>query len=409
MAYSALAGQYYNKEEFALASENNAKAFALSDHVSARERLIIQAHYYGEGLNDIQNGIKTYKIWADTYPHDFVPFGNLCNLYIVLGQYDLAIEAGKKALELQKQRGIVYSLLAIALMRAGRYAEAKALGAQAKENHVDTGRLHATLFAVAVAEKDQAAIAQERAWAANHKSDWYAWFFPAEDASFVVSTGRYKEGRELFRKSLAIANDEKNANVAYDVLSEEAKTEVAFGLLNGARESLKMAKPAATISADFAVSSIGVGDTGPAERYLQEHGKPSPDTVITYLYAPRVRAALAIRRNRPLEAIDALEVSRPYQWINYDIPMLRAEAYLKSGQASKAVREYQEVLAKPSIDPTEFQYPFAHLGLARAYAQAGDVADSRAEYKTFFQLWKDADPDLPVLKAAQSELERLHQ
>jgi DNA-binding winged helix-turn-helix (wHTH) protein/tetratricopeptide (TPR) repeat protein len=408
MAYSALAGQYYNKEAFDLASQNNAKAFALSDHVSARERLIIQAHYYGEGLNDMQNGIKTYKIWADTYPHDFVPFGNLCNLYIALGQYDLAIEAGKKALELQKQRGIVYSLLAIALMRAGRYAEAKALGVEAKANQVDTGRLHATLFAVAVAEKDQAAIAQERAWAANHKSDWYAWFFPAEDATFLASTGRYKDARELFRKSIAMANEEKNFNVAYDVMSEEAKTEAAFGLVNAARESLKMSEPAATISADFAVSSVEVGDTGPAERYLQEHGKSTTDTVITYLYAPRIRAALAIHRDRPQEAVDTLEASRPYQWINYDIPMLRAEAYLKSGQAANAAQQYQEVLAKPGVDPTEYQYPFAHLGLARAYAQTGNLAGSRAEYKAFLDAWKDADTDLPVLQAAKAELERLH-
>lgn len=406
MAYSGLAGQYYNLEEFELASQADAKAFALSDHVSARERLIIQAHYYGEGQNDVQNGIKMYKVWAQIYPHDSVPLANLCNLYVSLGQYDLAIEAGRKALELRKDRG-PYTMLAYALMRANRFSEALAVGATAKQNHADSAALHATLFSIAIAQKDQVAIAEERVWAQHDNNDWYAWYFPCIEATTAATSGRYKDAKELFRKSFEVVQGQHNPDIADDLLAEEAKTEVAFGLNDVARKTLSGIKQVRPTTADYAVASAQLGDTKPAEKYLEQYGKPSPDTDITYLYLPRVRAALAMQRNKPQEAIDALEVSRPFDLTTYDILTDRAAAYLKSGHADKAVQEYKTILANPGIDPTEFQYPFAHLGLARAYAKIGDVAHSRAEYKTFLDIWKDADPDLPVLRAAQVELEKL--
>jgi DNA-binding winged helix-turn-helix (wHTH) protein/tetratricopeptide (TPR) repeat protein len=407
MAYSSLAGLYYNQEQFALASQNDAKAFALSDHVSAKEQLVIQAHYYGEGQNDILNGIKTYKVWADTYPHDFLPFANLCNQYSALGLYEPAIEAGKRALELQKERGQIYSMLALALMRANRFSEAKAVGTLAQEHHQETGRLHATLFAIAVIQKDQTAVAHEREWAERNNTGWYAWFFPAVDATVSASAGRYGEARALFRKSVEVAKNEQNLSVMNDVLAEEAKTELAFGLQAAAHATLSQLSYEPIMPTDYLLTSIQLGNTKPAERYLDEYKKPVPDTQITYLNLPRVRAALLMHRNEPQQAVDALELTRPYELFSFDAPTERAVAYLKLGQPAKAVQEYQKILANPGVDPTEFEYPFAHLGLARAYAQTGDVADSRAEYRTFLQLWKDADSDLPVLKTARAELEKL--
>jgi hypothetical protein len=114
-----------------------------------------------------------------------------------------------------------------------------------------------------------------------------------------------------------------------------------------------------------------------------------------------------MQRGKPLDAISALEPAAQYELRGMEVPSLRAEAYLKARQPELAIIEYKKILMNPGIDPVSPLLTLAHLGLARAYAASTNEPGSQAEYASFLAVWKDADPDLPPLKAAQAEVARI--
>jgi eukaryotic-like serine/threonine-protein kinase len=406
MAYGQIAADYYNLAEFDKASLYYAKAFELSTNVSAKEKLVLQAHYYAEGRHDLENGIKTYRLWNDTYPRDWAPLVNLCNQYTQLGKYEPAIEAGEQALKLQPDRGITYSVLARALMRENRFAEAENVGIQAKTRGKDSVGLHGTLFDIAFEEHDDVSIARETQWAAAHNTSWYAWFFPYSQAEMDTMLGRYRQASALFRVAYETAKEQKAAESADGLLVGQAQMELDFGLPAEARATLREVVNQDGDAPDLVILKAELGDKAPAERYIAEHSKETDDTVMTYRSLPRVRAALAAEEGKPMDAVAALKPSQPYELADFAVPTERAEAYLKARNGEAAAGEYLKILGHSGLD-LSYLYPMAHLGLARAYALSGKRDASRTEYETFLAGWKDADSDLPVLKQAKSELAAL--
>ncbi len=87
---------------------------------------------------------------------------------------------------------------------------------------------------------------------------------------------------------------------------------------------------------------------------------------------------------------------------------LRGIAYLAAGQGPAATIEFQKILDRPSVVSNEIIGALAHLGMARAYSLSGDQSKARTAYQDFLALWKDADPDIPILKQAKSEYASLH-
>jgi DNA-binding winged helix-turn-helix (wHTH) protein/Flp pilus assembly protein TadD/TolB-like protein len=406
MAYGQIASDYYNLAEFDKASVYYAKAFELSEHVSAKEKLVLQAHYYAEGRHDLENGIKTYQLWTDTYPRDWAPLVNICNQYTQLGKYEPAIEAGEQAVKLQPDRGVTYSVLARALMRANRFADAENVGMQAKKRGKDSVGLHGTLFDIAFDRHDDVAISREVQWAAAHNSSWYAWSFPDSEAEGSATLGKYRQAEGLFRTAYQVATEQKAVESADSVLVERAEMELNFGLPEVARETLRGVVNQETDIPDLVILKAKLGDRMAAERYLAKYAKETDDTVMMYRSLPRVRAALATEEGRPMDAVAALERAQPYELADFTVPAQRAEDYLKARQGEMAAGEYSKILAHPGLDLSQL-YVMAHLGLARAYALSGKRDASRSEYEAFLAAWKDADPDLPVLKQAKAELAAL--
>ena len=407
MAYGQIANDYYNLAEFDQASLYYAKAFQLSEHVSAKEKLILQAHYYAEGKHDLENGIKTYGLWADTYPFDWVPFVNLCNQYTQLGKYAPAIEAGQQALKLQPDRGITYSVLARALMRANRFAEAKAVGSQAEKRGKDSVGLHSTLFVIAVQEQDGAGLSRETQWAAAHNTGWYGWAFPYSQAEAKAVTGSYRQAEALFHTAYQNAKEQKASESADGLLMSEAQMEFDFGMPTIAKSTLRRMENQNPDVPDLAILYAELGDPSAAQRYAATYSNRTDDTQMMYLYLPRVRAALAMNKGKPLDAVAALEATRSYELADLAVLTQRAAAYLMDGKGEMAAKEYQAILAHPGLEPGGYLYSMAHLGLARSLALSGQIDASKAEYKTFLSLWSDADLDLPILKEANAELARL--
>ncbi len=156
MAYAAVATDYYNLNEPKLAMPYYQKAFDLSDQVSEKEKLYIRAHYYADAQKDLEQGIKEYQLWAETYPRDWGPWLDIAKAYTQLGQYAPAIVAAQQALKLDSTRGINYTVLAQAYMRANRFPEAKSTALEDMKIGKDSYNLHAILFQLAFVDHDQA-------------------------------------------------------------------------------------------------------------------------------------------------------------------------------------------------------------------------------------------------------------
>jgi DNA-binding winged helix-turn-helix (wHTH) protein/tetratricopeptide (TPR) repeat protein len=408
MAYGVIASIYYNEGEQNLATQYFQKAYDLSGHISEKEKVVLQAHYYSEGRNDLEKGIEAYRLWGQTYPNDWAPWIDIANDYNQLGEYPQAIVAAQHALQMAPKPAINSSVLARAYAHANRYIEAEAVGQQAIQKKTDSTGLHATLFQIAYAENDPDAVARETRWAHDHDDGWYPWYFVSLQAEAAASGGKYHQSEDLFHKAHEIAAHKDLTEAADDLLMEEAEKELAFGMQADARSTLQLVGKADRASADFAVLSAECGDTAPAEHYLAAHADPnSQGTVTAFIDLPRVRAALAMYRGKPLDAIAALEPASLYELATYEILTQRGQAYLVARQGEMAERQYEKILANPGVDALSMFYPLSHLGLARAYALENKSNESRVEYEKFIATWKGADADLPVLRQARQEYAHL--
>ncbi len=402
MAYAAVATDYYNLKEPKLAAPYYQKAFDLSARASEKERLYIRAHYYADSQNDLEQGIREYQLWAETYPHDWGSWLNIAKLYTLTGQYASAITAGEQALRLDGSRGINHSVLARAYLRANRYSDAKSTVLQAIRMGKDSYELHTLLFQLAFIENDHATMENELAWSHGKPSEWR---FLDLEASTAATGGRCRQAEQLFRRAHGIAQHENLAEAADDVLLDQASAEIACGTPLVARATLSHVSKEDTDKPDFAFLKAELGDISFADRLLAQYSdNEHPGTLVRYVYAPRLHAQVALQRNKPLDAIAAMEPTTRYELAGGLTTFAqRGEAYRRAGQTENAANEYRALLAHRGVDPLSPLFPLAHLGLARAAAYAGNMQDGRLEYEKFFAVWKDADKDLPVLMAARRE------
>jgi len=133
-------------------------------------------------------------------------------------------------------------------------------------------------------------------------------------------------------------------------------------------------------------------------------------TLLNIVSLPTARAAIEIQRGNPAKAIEFLRPAGPYELGNHAqfIPIyVRGLAYLRARQGVQAAAEFQKILDHRGVGPLSPLYALAHLGSARAYALAGETSKSRTAYQDFLALWKDADPDIPILQAAKAEYAKL--
>jgi len=404
MAYSSMGSQYYNLSENALASQNLQKAFELSRHGNAREQLTIESHYYAYGINDLQRGIKTYKLWAATYPQDWVPWQNLANDYNELNQTTEAIVAGEHALQIERNRGNIYNVLIRAYKLAGRYKDAQRLGQEAVRRGLDSDAIHTFLFEVALDSNDRDALERETRWGKAHGG----WFFVYVRANTEASVGKMRQADASFESSRGMAERENLSETADDILIAQAQVQYDLGMSGAARATIARIAKAHPDAADLALLHAELGDASYAERFLAAHKDQESDTLLSACYLPRVRAALALTRRKPREAVSALEPARFYGQRDYYVLTERGSAYTQAGKPDMAATEYKAILAAASgADASAPLYNLAHLRLARAYALQNKNSESRDEYEQFFHLWNQADDDLPLLKLARMEFDRL--
>ncbi len=400
MAYAAIATDYYNLNEPKLASPYYQKAFDLSEQVSEKEKLYIRAHYYADAQKDLQQGIKTYQLWAETYPRDWGPWLNIARAHTQLGQAAPAIAAAQQALRLDPSRGINYTVLAQAYLHDNRFADAKSTALEAVKIGKDSYNLHSLLFQLAFVDHDYAAMAHEIAWSQGRPSAWYSLQFQALAAA---SQGKYRLAEELFHSAYNVAQREHLAEAADDILVKQASMELDSGSLQTARSTLRRISTQNNDNPEYAWNKARLGDIAFAEHFLASSNSNQSGTLMTYVELPRLRAEIALHRAKPQEAIAALEPT-PYELAGgLELFAQRGEAYQKANHPEQAIAEYRKLLAHQGLDPVSPLLPLAHLWLARTQAQSGSLQESKSEYEKLFVLWKDADKDLPPLQVAEKE------
>jgi tetratricopeptide (TPR) repeat protein len=429
VAYEAVGGDYGNLGELGRAREYFTKAFQLREHASEREKLRITGQYYQNVTGELDKAVQTYQERIESYPRESLAYGNLGIVYSELGQYQKAIEITKQGLRLAPDRVGSYDNLTNYAIALQRFDETRQIIREAQARKMDDATFHNALYALAFLGSDSAAMAEQQQWfAGKPEFETYGLALASDTEAYAGHMGK---ARELTKRALesAIRADSKENGAIWQAIA--AQREAAYGNPAEARqlagEALRLAPTSQGVESEAALAFAMAGDTARAESLAQDLAKRFPlDTQAQSIWLPAIQAQLALDKKDPALALSALEASKPIElaqmtFVNnisclYHV-YLRGDAYLAAGQGSSAAAEFQKILDHSGIVWNCWTGTLAHLGVARANAlqsrisQGADADAARvralAAYKGFLALWKDADPDLPVLKEAKAEYAKL--
>jgi tetratricopeptide (TPR) repeat protein len=408
MAYATLGVAYSNQDDSAQASEYLKKAFELKDRASEREKLYISAHYYEMVTGEQQRAIEVYESWKETYPRDCTPRDNLSNRYTEFGQFEKALSNANESLRLNPKDVFAYQNAESAYEKLNRFDEAKAIADQSIAQHADSFGIHEVLYEIAFIRGDAAGMQHEIAWATGKQNDLFMLFI---QAGTDYAMGRVHRGRETVARAIARAQQAGLKSVAADARAGMSVGEAALGYLQEARDGATEAladSPTRNTKTAAAVTLALTGDTNRAQKLIDDLAKDSPlDTLLNNIALPTARAIIELQRQQPARALTLLEAARPYEFSDGGSVLIRGEAYLQARDGARAAAEYQKILDHRGVGPLDAGYALARLGLGRALALEGQTAKARATYQDFLAFWKDADPDIPVLKQAKEEYEKL--
>jgi serine/threonine protein kinase/predicted Zn-dependent protease len=410
LAYVDL-GIFYNFETN-LAAENLTRAYELRDRVSEREKLYISSSYYSGVTGELEKAVQQYELWIQEYPRDQEAFDDLAVAYVILGQPEKATPAFQQALALNPDGGVVATNLAQNYIALNHLDEAKVIIDRALGSKSDYPGLHDTLYTLNFLENDTVGMQQQIAWAMGKPG--------AEDEAFMQEAdteayhGRFQKAREFTRQAIESAkrSDEKETAAFY-----QARAGVREVLVGNSAQAHQDAVAALAISPGIFVKGIAAqtlalaGDATQAQKLADDLNHNFPlDSLLQGYGLPLIRANIELHRGNPSKAIEFLDVTRPYELGGPGIMMpvyIRGVAYLRARNGPEAAREFQKVLDHGTMIGNATTSALTHLGLARARVLEGNVPAARSAYQDFFALWKDADPDIPILKEDKAEYEKL--
>jgi tetratricopeptide (TPR) repeat protein len=339
-------------------------------------------------------------------------------IYPSLGQYDKGLEEGEESVRLNPNNPIPYSNLMLNNLSLNRLEDAKSAYAQAIDRKLTRPNFHPSLYGIAFLQNDATEMGQQVAWSAGKPGvDDILLELEAGTAAYF---GRLKEARDFSNQAIASAQRAQEEETAAGYVASGALVEALFGNVPEARQRAARALGISTNrEAQYGVAlALGfAGDTARAEAIAEDLAKGLPEaTLVRFNYVPTIRAQSAIGHKDFPKAIEDLQVAAPYELAALHFAAfaaalypvyVRGEAYLAAHQGSEAAAEFQKILDHRGIVLNEPIAALAHLQIARAYAMQGDTANAKTAYQDFLTLWKDADPDIPILKQAKAEYAEL--
>ena len=417
MAYLLLGESYQPQGELALAAENTRKAYDLRERTSDHEKLSIAVFYEIVVTGNLEAARRTGELLAHTYPRDESVQVYLWYISLICGDYVRADAAAKRAFEINPDSSNNYVSLMYCDQYLGRLDQAKAAAEQSRAKKLNSPWYPLILYVVDFLQNNPAGMAEQAAATQGIPGVEDQMFFVESETA--ADHGQFVQARELTRRA---ADSARRA--------QENETAAEYEGHNSVREALVGLADVASKDAHSALSSIKgkhgegfaaiafalAGDIADANRAIEDLTNRFPqNTVVQTRYLPMARSALALNSGNAQAALDALTAAAPYELghTNEDFTFalypiyFRGQAHLAAKNGAAAAEEFQKILDHASIVGNEPIAALAHLGLARADSLSGNTAKAKTEYQDFFSLWKDADPDIPLLVQAKAEYTKL--
>jgi len=420
VAYAWLGIAYTSTGEPTIAANYTSKAYELRDRASEPEKYFISAIFYKEGPGNLERAEQTCKLWMQAYPRAEIPHTYLSGaIYPAMGRYDAVVSEAREAIGLKPDVSVPYAFLMEGYIELNRFDEAKATYRQALERKLYSPFYPEDLYTIAFLENDAAGMKQQVTQSAGQTGMDDTLL--ANEADTAAYFGRLREAKELTRRAMESAERAGRKEKAASFSATSGLREALFGNAEEARRRATLAmKYSAGVDVQYgsALALAYSGDTVRAQDLTDGLDKRFPEaTIVQFNYLPTLRARLAVNRGNASDALEALRAAVPYElgrttfssysWNGLYPVYVRGEAYLAAHQGSEAAAEFQKILDHRGIVWNSPIGALAHLQLGRSYAMASDTTKARAAYNDFLTLWKDADPDIPILKEAKAEYAKL--
>ncbi len=419
MAHALLGRMYSELWEPVLAAESAGKAYRLRNRVSDPERFFITVPHDMDVTGNLETAQQTAELWAETYPRDVRPRGYLSWIYQELGKYDKSIEEGERAVDLNPDFPPGYNNLAWGYVQSDRLPEAEDTLRRATEHKVAYPEFPIMRYYMAFLRGDPTGMGREAALA-EANPDVADWAFHAE-ASVLAYSGRLQEARRKSRQAVDLA--QRTPHGRENAATYDAGAAVREAFFGNAREARRYAAAALDLSkgrdveygAAFALALSG--DVARSQALASDLKKRTEDTYVRFNYLPTLRALWALGHGDSSKAVEMLQIAAPYELAvsgsgsgifgNLYPVYLRGQAFLLAHRGPEAVAEFQKILVRRGIVFTDPVGAMARPQLGRAFAMSGDESKAKTAYQDFLNLWKDADPGIPILKQAKAEYARL--
>ena len=408
MAYLRESACQFNLHDQVAADASAQKAYDLRQRVSDRERLLIEGSYESKVTENLEKAAQVYEAAAQAYPRDDIAVTNLSLMYLKMGQWQKALEPAQQAVRLSPD-AIDYGNLCTDYVFLNRFDEARATAAEASARNAGSVLAEMSLYILAFIYNDRQAM--ERGLTSlrgkGPRGDVLAANLEAQAAYY---NGKVAEARKRLPLTMAATERAGFKNPYYVALS--ARNEALVGNMDVAREQARQALASTSDTTVRPLAALALalsGDSQQADKVVTELTNEKPEaTVLRSIYGPQIRAAIALQKQNPAEAVEILRAALPYDLAGMTTPYLRGQAYLAAHQGPEAVAEFQKILNNKGTVGVDVIGALALLGLGRAHAVAWETDKAKTAYQDFFAVWKNADPDVPILKQAKAEYVKLN-
>jgi len=411
MAHARLAAVYNNIGEEDRSVAEAKKAFDLRERVSERERYYITDHFY-TATGDLEKDTETLESAIKAYPNDSSAFTNLALIYnLFYGQFEKAVPLANEFSRLEPNAPFGYDHAAASYMALNRLEEARTVLQEAVDAKADNLFVHEQSYQLAFLNGDADGMQRQLKWSEGKPSEYLLF---NETGSVAATHGQMQKAGELMQRSVQVTERLGFKETTADTQAARALTLAEVGNDSKARELAASSSALAQGRSNLQPAAVALamtGDGSRAQAIADDLGRRFPDdTILHQVIIPCVHGLIELKK-APDAAIQALQSATPYELGNGQQGLLpiyiRGQAYLQAKRGTEAAAEFQKIVDHRGIAPTQLEHSLAKLGLGRAYGMTGDTSKARAAYQDFLALWKDADPDLPILKEAKAEYAKL--
>jgi eukaryotic-like serine/threonine-protein kinase len=402
MAYYLLGIAYEQTGDLERSAEYAKRAVSMVDRVSETERTEITAYYY-RATGELDKEIDAYQLAVrNNYPRRWSFHNQISVTYIDMGQFEEGLNEGLEAVRLQPNVEPPYRRVLDAYICLDRLPEADQVAAKVRALGIDGSRIHQRFLELAYVEDDKAAMAKEIQWFAGKPEEYLSFGLQAADLNVH---GQRRESHKLYQRAADTARHLGFRYVADEYQEADARADALSGNCQSVR---RLGRPALAMAI--------CGEAAAAEKLAAETSKALPNgTIWNAVQLPEIQAMIALHRDEPAKSVELLASASPYERAYPDAIYMRGLAYLRMHRGAEAAAEFQKIVDHKGanwgatwVHPNWVQrYSLSYLGMARGYALAGDTARAKKAFQDFFELWKDADPDIPVLQQAKADYSKL--